>query len=44
MPTTEGAPNETNNNAIKEPVPQDTGSKGISEMPSVPQNAPPPTN
>ena len=44
MPTTEGAPAETNNNAIKEPVPQDTGSKGISEMPSAPQNAPPPTN
>ena len=44
MPTTEGAPAETNNNAIKEPVPQDTGSKGISEMPSAPQNALPPTN
>lgn len=44
MPTTEGAPAETNNNAIKEPVPQDTGSKGISEMPSAPQNAPPSTN
>lgn len=44
MPTAEGAPAETNNNAIKEPVPQDTGSKGISEMPSAPQNAPPPTN
>ncbi len=43
-PTTEGAPDENNKNSIKEPVPQDTGSKGISEMPSAPQNAPPPTN
>lgn len=40
----EDAPDETNNNAIKEPVPQDTGSKGISEIPMNPQNAPPPAN
>lgn len=44
MPTTEGAPAETNNNAIKEPVPQDTGSKSISEIQGAPQDAPPPTN